>query len=51
MFSSYLRPSCHIPLPYITVFDIKVIHQRIQIKLSHASHLGLHYAKYVWVYI
>ena len=35
--SSNLYLYCHIFLPYIMGFDIKVIHQRIQTTCSHAS--------------
>ena len=32
-----LLPYCHISFPYITCFDIKLIHQRIQTTPPHAS--------------
>ena len=38
MLSSHLPHCCHISLPYIMGFDIKIVHQRIQTTPSHTSH-------------
>jgi hypothetical protein len=38
MLSLNLPPCCYIFLPYITSFDVKIIHQRVQTTCLHASH-------------
>ena len=38
MLNLNLPHCCHMSLPYITSFDIRIIHQRIQTTCSHAPH-------------
>jgi hypothetical protein len=35
----YLTPYCHVSLPYIMDFDIKINHQRIQSTHTHKHHI------------